>query len=75
MATKRINPANYLTISNAAKLAGVSGFWMRKNVQSGRIPGVQIDGVWFVLASAAAGFERHATAGRPRGTAVQITKP
>jgi hypothetical protein len=68
MKTSRINPADYLTISHAAELAGVSGFWMRQSVKKGSVPGVQIDGVWFVLRSAAEGFQRHPTAGRPRGS-------
>jgi len=68
MSTRRINPADYLTISRAAELAGVSGFWMRQQVKKGTMAGVQIDGVWFVLRSAAEGFQRHPTAGRPRGS-------
>lgn len=69
MKSSRINPADYLTISHAAELAGVSGFWMRQQVKKGTMAGVQIDGVWFVLRSAAEGFQRHPTAGRPRGDA------
>ena len=69
MSTRRINPADYITISHAAELAGVSIYWMRLSVQRGTMPGVQIDGVWFVFRAAAEGFQRHPTAGRPRNAA------
>lgn len=61
-----IDPAAYVTVGTAAALAGVSRFWMRQTVQAGRLPGVEIDGQWFVERAAAAAFERHPTAGRPR---------
>jgi hypothetical protein len=41
---------------------------MLQQVQGGKIPGIEIDGQWFVLRSAAAAFERHPSAGRPRGS-------
>lgn len=61
-----IDPADYLTVGHAADIAGVSRFWMRQQVQAGRVPGVCMDGIWFVLRKAAEGYERHPTAGRPR---------
>jgi hypothetical protein len=66
-----INPALYVTVGHAAELADVSRHWMRTQAIAGRIPAVQIDGIWFVLRSAAEAFERHPTAGRPRVSAVK----
>lgn len=70
-----INPADYVTIGTGAALAGVSRFWMRTAVQSGRLPGFELDGQWFVERAAAAAFERHPTAGRPRADAAATRKP
>jgi hypothetical protein len=55
-----------VSVGHAADIACVSRFWMRQQVQAGKIAGVSMDGIWFVLRSAAEGFERHPTAGRPR---------
>jgi len=66
-----INPALYVTVGHAAELADVSRHWMRTQAIAGRVPAVQIDGIWFVLRSAAEDFERHPTAGRPRVSAVK----
>jgi hypothetical protein len=65
-APRLIDPAAYVTVGTAAALAGVSRFWMRETVKAGRLPGVEIDGIWLVERAAAAAFERHPTAGRPR---------
>lgn len=62
----RIDPATLITITNAAKVAGVSRFWMREQAKAGKIPGVCIDGVWFVDRAAASAFTRHPSRGRPR---------
>lgn len=62
---KKIDPALYVTIGTAAKLADVSRYWMRQRVQDGTISGVEIDGQWFALRSAAEGYRRSAC-GRPR---------
>jgi hypothetical protein len=62
----KIDPSLYVTVGHAAELADVSRMWMRTQAQAGRIPAVEIDGIWFVLRSAAEAFERHPTAGRPR---------
>lgn len=62
----KIDSTLYVTVGHAAELADVSRMWMRTQAQAGRIPAVEIDGVWFVLRSAAEAFERHPTAGRPR---------
>jgi hypothetical protein len=64
---KSINPDLYVTVGHAADIACVSRFWMRQQVQAGKVPGVCMDGIWFVLRSAAEGFERHPKLGRPRG--------
>jgi hypothetical protein len=62
----KIDPDLYVSVGHAADIACVSRFWMRQQVQAGKIAGVSMDGIWFVLRSAAEGFERHPTAGRPR---------
>lgn len=64
----KIDPSLYVTVGHAAELADVSRHWMRLQAIAGRIPAVEIDGIWFVLRSAAASFERHPTAGRPRAS-------
>ena len=61
-----IDPDKYITVGHAADIACVSRLWMREQVKTGRLPGVCMDGIWFVLRTAAEGFERHPTAGRPR---------
>jgi hypothetical protein len=62
----KIDPSLYVTVGHAAELADVSRLWMRTQAQAGRIPAVEIDGIWFVLRTAAAAYVRHPTAGRPR---------
>lgn len=62
----KIDPSLYVTVGHAADMASVSRFWMRQQVQAGKVAGVCIDGIWFVLRSAAEAYERHPTAGRPR---------
>jgi hypothetical protein len=66
LAAMKIDPSLYVTVGHAAELADVSRHWMRLQAQAGRVPAVEIDGIWFVLRSAAEAFERHPTAGRPR---------
>ncbi len=61
----KIDPALYVTIGTAAKLADVDRFWMRQLVKSGRISGVEIDGQWFALRTAVEKYER-SDMGRPR---------
>lgn len=63
----KIDPSLYVTVGHAAELADVSRHWMRELAKTDkRLGGVEIDGQWFVLRSAAQAFERHPTAGRPR---------
>lgn len=64
----KIDPSLYVTVGHAAELADVSRHWMRHQAIAGKIEAVSIDGIWFVLRSAAAAFERHPTAGRPRAS-------
>ena len=44
----RIDPADYLTCTNAAKLAGVSRQYMRRLAEANRVRSVVIDGLLFV---------------------------
>jgi hypothetical protein len=62
----KIDPALYVRVGTAADLANVSRFWMLQHVKSGRMPGLEIDGQWFVLRSAAVAFERTPGVGRPQ---------
>lgn len=61
-----IETDDYVSVGHAARLADVSRMWMRQQAQAGRVPAVRIDGMWFVLRSAAEAFKRHPSAGRPR---------
>ena len=45
----RIDPADYLTCTNEAKLAGVSRQYMRRLALDGKVRSVVIDGLLFVL--------------------------
>jgi hypothetical protein len=65
-AKMKIDPSLYVTVGHAADLADVSRLWMRTKAKAGRIPAVEIDGIWFILRSAAEAFARHPTSGRPR---------
>jgi hypothetical protein len=62
----KIDPALYIRVGTAADLANVSRQWMLQHVQTGKIAGIEIDGQWFALRSAALAFERHPHAGRPQ---------
>jgi len=67
-AAGRFDPAKYLSVGAAAKVAGVSRFWMRKLLQEGHVAGVQIDGQAFALRSAVESYAATpAGHGRPRG--------
>jgi hypothetical protein len=63
---QKIDPSLYVRVGTAADLANVSRFWMLQHVKAGKVPGVEIDGQWFVLRTAAVAFERHPHAGRPQ---------
>ena len=62
----KIDPSLYVRVGTAADLANVSRFWMLQHVKAGKVPGIEIDGQWFVLRSAAVAFERHPYSGRPQ---------
>jgi len=62
----KIDPSLYIRVGTAADLANVSRYWMLQHVKSGKVAGIEIDGQWFVLRSAAVAFERHPNAGRPQ---------
>jgi hypothetical protein len=53
----RIETDDYITVTNAAKIAGVSRYWMRQKAQSGEVKAVCIDGLWFVLKAHAERFK------------------
>jgi hypothetical protein len=53
----KIETDHYVTVTNAATLAGVSRFWMRQQAQAGKVKAVCIDGLWFVLKADAARFK------------------
>lgn len=63
----KIETTEYVTVGHAAQLADVSRLWMRKLAQTGKVRAVEIDGQWFVCKKDAEKYERHPTAGRPRG--------
>ena len=62
----KIDPSLYVSIGHAASLAGVSRLCIRNKAKAGVVPAVCIDGIWFVLRTAAEQFEPHPTKGRPR---------
>ena len=62
----KIDPSLYIRVGTAADLANVSRQWMLQHVQTGKVAGIEIDGQWFALRSAALAFERHPHAGRPQ---------
>jgi len=68
----KIDPSLYVTIGHAAKLAGVTRFWLREQVKQGRVQGVQIDGIWFALRSSVQAFAKNpCSVGRPRSGAAE----
>jgi hypothetical protein len=44
----RIDPADYVTCTNAAKLAGITRQAMRKRAEAGTVRSVTIDGLLFI---------------------------
>lgn len=63
---QKIDPSQYVSIGNAAKIADVTRGWMRHLASSGKVRSVQIDGLWFVLRTDAQKFSRDPARGRPR---------
>jgi hypothetical protein len=75
MAKKKAKPkapvmdlADAVSLPEAAKLAGVTDFWMRKLIQAGKVLGVKIGRNYLVDRNSAKAFDRHPSAGRPRGS-------
>ena len=67
MATKQKNEIkSWVSLTEAAKMADVSQFWMRTLVQQGKVEGVRIGNNYIVKKDSAERFERHPSAGRPR---------
>lgn len=60
--------ANAVSLPEAAQLANVTDFWMRQLVQSGKVLGVKIGRNYLVDRDSAKAFDRHPSAGRPRGS-------
>lgn len=63
----KIETSDYVTVGHAAKMADVSRLWMRTLAKDGKVRAVEIDGQWFIHRKDAEQYERHPTAGRPRG--------
>jgi len=63
-----IDIASAVSLPEAAKIADVSEFWMRKLVQSGKVIGVKVGRNYLVDRDSAKAFDRHPSAGRPRGS-------
>lgn len=63
----KIETSEYVTVGHAAEIADVSRLWMRKLAQAGKLRAVEIDGQWFIYKKDAEKYERHPSAGRPRG--------
>jgi hypothetical protein len=59
--------ADAVSLPEAAKLADVTEAWMRKLVASGKVVGVKIGRNYLVDRHSAKAFDRHPSAGRPRG--------
>jgi hypothetical protein len=65
-AMPQIDTDSLITVTNAARVAGVSRFWMLSQAKSGKVASVTVDGVRFVYRSAAEAFVRDPVRGRPR---------
>lgn len=65
------SPRDMVSTRDAAAAANVSEQWIRKLVSTGKIPGFRVGKSYMVSLSAAQKFQRHPTAGRPRGSIVQ----
>jgi excisionase family DNA binding protein len=61
-----MNLEAYLSVADAAALAGVSNEYMRQLVAGGKVRGSKIGGVWLVLKEDAAKFVRIPGHGRPK---------
>ncbi len=62
-----INLNDYVSVPKAAKLAKVSEKWMRQLIIDGKVKGMKVGRNYLVDRKSAIAFDRHPTAGRPRG--------
>lgn len=78
MATKKKTPPpvkqtaiileDMIPLPEAAALADVSEAYLRRLVNAGKVTGFKLGRNYLVSRSSAAAFDRHPTAGRPRGS-------
>ena len=64
----KIDPRDYVDVSNGAKLAGCTRDYMRRLAQRGKdggVGGLEIDGHWFVRRDLAKKLKIHPTMGGP----------
>jgi hypothetical protein len=61
-------PADWVTLPEAARLADVTERWMRSLVQGGRVVGIKVGRNYIVSRASAAAYVRSETEGRPRAT-------
>ena len=61
-----MNLANYVSVTEAAAIAGVSPERIRQLVAAGQMTGEKKAGVWLVLRADAARFVRMPNMGRPK---------
>jgi hypothetical protein len=66
-----IDLSQFISLPEAARMADVADTWMRRLVREGKVAGVKIGRNYLVNKSSAAAFQRHPTAGRPRGSSGQ----
>jgi hypothetical protein len=61
-------PADWIPLPEAARLADVTERWMRSLVQGGRVVGLKVGRNYIVSRASAAAYVRSETEGRPRAT-------
>ena len=63
----KIETSDYVTLANAARLAGCTREYMRRLAQAANsvVGGLEIDGHWFVKRTLAERLEVHPTKGKP----------
>jgi len=62
----KTQPADWVTLPEAARLADVTERWMRSLVQGGRVVGLKVGRNYIVSRASAAAYVRSETEGRPR---------
>jgi hypothetical protein len=61
-----MQPMDWVSLPEAAKIADVTERWMRTLVQNGRVIGLQVGRNYIVSRASAAAYVRSETEGRPR---------